>query len=279
MNRKPLAVRWTVGDVSSRGFHALALSVRSMVNLLGPEATYVISVNTVSLETLQDRLGDLASRVVWHQADGQTPAWLRENYLDSGYAEGVAWKFAPVRLYPEIHELSLDNDVIFWDLPPSVQRWLATDDSCLIAEDVRAAFGVFTDSCPDAGRNTGIRGLPPGFDLEEALRQKLATQPVRLTSELDEQGLQTAVLTNGPHEVVTLDEITVCSPIPPHRPELGSCGAHFVGLNAKKLPWEWKGKAGEQYIQEHWDSHLSTVRARVHAAKKFSFDGYELPAD
>ena len=37
--------------------------------------------------------------------------------------------------------------------------------------------------------------------------------------------------------VVTVDEVSICSPFPPHRPGLGSCGAHFVGLNAHRLSW------------------------------------------
>jgi hypothetical protein len=80
--------------------------------------------------------------------------------------------------------------------------------------------------------------------------------------------LQVAVLTAGSHHVVTLAEVTICSPIPPHLPHLGRCGAHFVGVNAKKLRWEWNGKSGEEYIQEHWDRLLSEVRQKVFATNE-----------
>lgn len=261
--RNPLAIRWTVGDVSSRGFDALALSVRGAQALFGPETTYSISVNTVPVEQVQFHLGGLADGVSWHCADGKAPAWLTERYLDSAYAEGVAWKFAPVRLFPDRHELALDNDVILWEIPPSVEKWLGDSDATLIAEDVKPAFGIFAPLCPDGGRNSGIRGLPPGYDLESALRRQLEEKPVRLTSELDEQGLQVAVLTSGKHYVTTLDEVTICSPIPPHLPHFGHCGAHFVGLNAKTLPWEWNGKSGERYIHEHWDRCLPDLTAKL----------------
>jgi hypothetical protein len=262
---KPLAIRWTVGDVSTRGFDALALSVESARAIFSSDTTFAISVNTVPVGDVQQRLGRLAESVLWHRSDGKLPAWLTEKFLDSAYAEGVAWKFAPVRLFHDRHELSLDNDVVLWEIPPSVAAWLNDEDATLIAEDVRPAFGVFAPECPPEGRNSGIRGLPPGYDLEAALRERLESNPVRLESELDEQGLQVAVLTGRKHHVTSLEEVTICSPIPPHLPHLGRCGAHFVGLNAKKLPWEWNGKSGEQYIQEHWDHMLPEVRNAVEA--------------
>lgn len=260
---KDLVVRWTVGDVSSRGLEALGLSVRGAITLFGPNVTYVVSVNSIETHHVQERLGDLATCVLWHRAEGQVPAWLEENHLDSGYAEGVAWKFAPVRLFPRRYELALDNDVILWELPPSIQEWLAAGDSMLIAEDVRPAYGQFAQLCPDEGRNSGIRGVPPGFSLETEMKKLLRSHPARLTSELDEQGLQVAVLTRYPHKVVTLEEVSICSPTPPHLPYLGRCGAHFVGVNARTLPWEWEGRAGEQYFQEHWDRWRPELRMRV----------------
>jgi hypothetical protein len=264
----PLAIRWTVGDVSSRGFDALAFSVEGALAIFPGDTAFVISVNTVAVEQVRERMGALAGHVQWQRADGEIPPWLAGNYLDSAYAEGVAWKFAPVRLFPDRHELALDNDVVFWRIPPSVEAWLTEDNSTLIAEDVRPAFGAFAPLCPAAGRNSGIRGLPPGYDLEAALRGQLARTPIRLTSELDEQGLQVAVLTSGNHHVTTLAEVSICSPVPPHLRDFGSCGAHFVGVNAKKLPWEWNGKSGEEYVQEHWDQMLPRLRAAVGGARR-----------
>lgn len=85
-----------------------------------------------------------------------------------------------------------------------------------------------------------------------------------LDSELDEQGLQVAAVSVfGPPEVVSIEDVTICSPFPPHRRELGRCGAHFCGLNARRFPWQLKGRYAEDWIDEHWRSQLPTIRQRI----------------
>lgn len=51
------------------------------------------------------------------------PDWLRDTYLSHVLAEGMAWKFAPLRMFPDCLELMLDNDVILWDIPKAMQEW------------------------------------------------------------------------------------------------------------------------------------------------------------
>jgi hypothetical protein len=131
----------------------------------------------------------------------------------------------------------------------------------LVAEDVKACFGRFSDLCGSAPRNLGIRGLPPSFELEPALRQVLASHPGTLDSELDEQGLQLSALSwRAEPLVVSVEDVSICSPFPPHVRRLGLCGAHFCGLNAKRLPWEFEGRPAVEIIREHWQQH----RARLH---------------
>jgi hypothetical protein len=160
----------------------------------------------------------------------------------------------------------MDNDCIVWSVPAAVERWLAADEEnlCLIAEDVTVALGVFTSMAGGVPRNSGIRGLPPHFDYELALMLCLEQRGVILTSELDEQGLQTAAVSRRREpEVVSIDDVAICSPFPPHRPELGRCGAHFVGLNARSLPWTYEGENGSEWIRRHWRHHRDALYARV----------------
>ena len=261
-----IGVRWTIGDVSALGFHALRFSLWGALSVFGPNAEYVVCVNTLPVEVARERTGPVPEAVRWYDATGQLPGLLRE-HLDGGMAEGVGWKFAPLRLFPDHYEIALDNDCILWELPPSLGAWLdrARPDGCVLAQDVRACFGQFASFCGPEPRNSGIRGLPPRFSLEQALASMLREHPVRLSSELDEQGLQVAALSrSGPLAVVPLEEVAVSSPFPPHLAEPGRSGVHFVGINAaERIGWTSNGRPAADLLREHFLRHTELLRART----------------
>jgi hypothetical protein len=147
-----------------------------------------------------------------------------------------------------------------------MRRWLDRGDShqCLLAEDAAALYGQFTALCGPQPRNAGIRGLPPAFPLEESLEHALRQVAPPLRSELDEQGLQVAAVSYFIEpEVVSIEDVSICSPFPPHRLELGRCGAHFCGLNARHFAWQLEGRFAEEWIDEHWRRHLPRLRELV----------------
>jgi hypothetical protein len=259
-----LGVRWTIGDVSRNGFEALRLSIWGAWKLFGDSARYVVCVNTVPISEVRARVGPVPDGVCWRDATREVPPWLRR-HLDPSFAEGVAWKLVPLQLFRDCKELSLDNDCILWAMPSAMREWLEDDEgSALVAEDVQACFGKLSDLCGSAPRNLGIRGFPAGFDFEAALRSVLRERPVVLTSELDEQGLQLAALSSaGRLHVVSVEEVTICSPFPPHRPSLGRCGAHFCGLNAKRLGWSLDQRPAELIVSDFWRAQVEEVRARI----------------
>lgn len=259
-----LGVRWTIGDVSDAGFEALRLSVHGAVRLFGPDCAYVVYVNSMSPAQARARAGELPGLVVWRPAPTKVPEVLRR-HLDSAMAEGVAWKFAPLSAFPGRCELALDNDVVLWEAPQAIRQWLAEGAARpLIAEDVAAGHGAFADLCGPEPRNSGIRGTPAGFDLAEALGRVLTMRPAALASELDEQGLQVAALSlDEPPLVVRTGDVTICSPFWPHQPQLGRCGAHFVGLNARRLPWSYYDRPATDVRLEHWRTHRPELYARV----------------
>jgi hypothetical protein len=81
---------------------------------------------------------------------------------------------------------------------------------------------------------------------------------------VDEQGLQTSALARGgTMHVVTLDDVTICSPFPPHLSGPGRCGVHFVGLNARRLPWSYEGRPATDHLREHWRRLRGLVYQRV----------------
>lgn len=269
---RPVGVRWTIGDVSERGFEALRLSIMGAWRLFGPEAAYAVCVNTVTPAAARERVGKTPAGVEWVESTARAmPEFIRRR-MDERRAEGVGWKFSPLRVFPDRYEIALDNDCILWELPGALAAGIAGDgpDRCVMAEDVRPAFGRFAPLCGQEPRNSGLRGLPPGFDLASALLaaveelEALTGEPVRMTSELDEQGLQAAALSRrAPLGVVTLEEVTVCSPFHPHTPSLGRCGAHFVGLNARHIPWDYYDRPADEWMREHWESRSRDVRERL----------------
>jgi hypothetical protein len=254
--------------VSDNGWQALGLAISGARRVFGADAAYAVCVNSVSLAHARRKLGELADAVELRLVTrDDVPARIRACF-DHGMAEGVAWKLAPLRVFPEAWEISLDNDCILWDMPDGIRRWLARGDErqCLLAEDARALYGRFTRLCPQEPRNAGIRGLPPRFPLEDAFERLLHEVSEPLDSELDEQGLQVAAVSVFmPPEVVSIDDVSICSPFPPHRLEVGRCGAHFCGLNARHYAWQLEGRYAEEWIDEHWQRHLPTVRERVAA--------------
>ena len=262
----PVGIRWTIGDVSDNGWQALRLSILGARRVFGPAAGYAVCVNSVPIDVARTRLGEAADCVELLPVSREhVPAHIRACF-DGGMAEGVAWKLAPLRVFPDRWEISLDNDCIVWDLPDGIRRWLEHADTrqCLLAEDAQALYGQFARFCGPQPRNAGMRGLPPGYPLEDALGRLLQEVRSTLVSELDEQGLQVAAVSmlTSP-EVVSIDDVSICSPFPPHRVDLGRCGAHFCGLNARHFAWQLEGRYAEEWIEDHWQRHLPMLRQRV----------------
>jgi hypothetical protein len=183
-------------------------------------------------------------------------------------AEGVAWKLAPVRLFPDSFEISLDNDVVLWRIPRAMRSWLKSEsqESVLLAEDVQSSLGQFSALAGNRAINSGIRGLPPGYDYESDLRRMLDVSGLTLRSELDEQGLQAATLAQKQLVLVAKEDVTICSPFPMHQQYLGTCGAHFVGLNQKQLPWrDEAGRPMHEAIHAAWLRYMEQIEERISA--------------
>jgi hypothetical protein len=257
-----LVVRWTIGDVRPRGFEMLRLSIQCAVRLFGPETHYRVCVNSLSVREAQERTGEVPACVQWREVTrAELPDLLRGRF-DVSLSEGTGWKLMPLRLDPERYELALDNDCVLWELPEGMERWLQSGHGALLAQDVDRCLGCFDAVCPPGALNLGIRGLSPGADLQAALADALhaaaevSGEMPRLVSELDEQGLQAAAVGRmQPLFFVANTEVSICSPFWPRSPELGTCGAHFVGMNVRHIPWNYYDRPADEWLDEHWQRH------------------------
>ncbi|MGK4002110.1 hypothetical protein WMF31_05765 [Sorangium sp. So ce1036] len=66
-----------------------------------------------------------------------------------------------------------------------------------------------------------------------------------------------------PPLVVTTDEVSICSPFPPHQPDVGRAGAHFVGLNVRRPPFDFHGRPATEVRAEHWERWRPYLHERV----------------
>lgn len=267
---RQLALRWTIGDVAGRGFDALRLSLWGAWRVFGPAAAYVVCVNSVPVDEARSRTGPAPAGVQWRATRRDKMPQFLARAFGAELAGGMGWKLAPLQLFPDRFEISLDNDCILWDCPQSLRDWLEAVQCSggLMAEDVVACYASFAPLCPAQGVNAGLRGVPPGFDLEGALQAALQRWHAlhggtRALEADDEQGLQVAALSlSSPLQVVPLADLSVCSPFHPHLPGLGQCGAHFVGINARHIPWDYYDRPADAWSAEHWRQHLPELARR-----------------
>lgn len=265
-----LTLRWTIGNVRDRGFEMLRLSIACAFRMFGPKAKYIVFVNSCSIADARERTGPIPAAVEWREVTRADVPKVLRHHFDDTIIEGMGWKLVPLRSYPERYELALDNDCIIWSLPTAMREWLDSGTGCLFAEDVERALGSFDAICRPGCLNAGIRGLPPGEDLESALDAAIREANecmggrLQLVAEIEEQGLQAAAISRmNPLFLVDRNEVSICSPFWPRSLELGTCGAHFVGMNALHIPWDYYDRAADDWLDEHWQRHRPTLYQRA----------------
>ena len=146
-------------------------------------------------------------------------------------AEGVAWKFAPLRFFPDRWELSLDNDCILWEMPTAIRRWLQDGDNdlCVLEEDAKRCLGQFATTSAARRPSTPAYGAcRPASTWRPRCGRCSNGAPSCSARSWTNRALQAAALSlRKPPLLVSVEEVTICSPFWPHHPHLGPRGAHF----------------------------------------------------
>lgn len=222
MAQKPL-LRWTIGPVNPLGFEILGHSVRRFQSFQ----------NDFDLLICHNQL-DASQLEILKRLDIQL--YCQDEYVSKLIfpPEGCGWKLYPPRLRPDAHEVIMDNDLVLFD--DICLKKFVGEDCLLITEANGRRLGNFDSSVPAGVKiNSGLIGLPPGFDFEkEILEMQAASGRQRFEGFFDEQGLVAAVVSKYRYTLISLDEIWVCS----DQLRLTPVGIHFVRANQGYAdPW------------------------------------------
>jgi len=197
-------VRWTIGNVQPAGYDCLAESIIKFSKLYDVEI--VICYNgSQNLEFCGTKIKCIDQSIKFGSLE-----------------RGVAWKLYPPRIDTNKHEIFIDNDVIIEEHIEEIDKFLMVDDCTLLLEGECRNYGKFEQHVPPGYKiNSGIFGVPPGFNLEKYIRfyGDNWTNNCRHTSKTwDEQGLvATALLSNKKKIIIPKTTVTNCeSKFKPH---------------------------------------------------------------
>lgn len=134
------------------------------------------------------------------------------------------------------YELWLDNDVIIWNMPPSIAKWIGSK-AILLSSDLEAGmakhgYGIFqaeADQYP-IPINSGVVGLPPGLDIAKELTRIYKSKTGENWSKhCTEQGGMSRMfymITGYDKMIMSHEEVNLCS-----RKIVSKHGTHLWGLN------------------------------------------------
>jgi hypothetical protein len=215
-------IRWTIGGCCQpRGFECLKIAVQNF-QLLYPEAQRFICHNGLSPPQLEF-ISALPAKLVNQEI---------EEYAGE-HPQGVAWKLRPPRLSPNCHEMFIDNDLIITERLPEIDQWLNANNTLGLEAEARH-YGSFSNKVPKHYRiNSGLFGLPPGFDMAHYLTLwgKWENNCPNQSVTWNEQGLVANTITHKYKPIIISKETIANCEVE----LLKAPGMHFVSLNRVKF--------------------------------------------
>lgn len=209
--------RWTFGITMPAGLECLKISLRQVKKFF-PDAYRVVCYNG------NGKLDVDCDEVIYQKGEG----WV-----------GTAWKFGTPRLLPDGFEIYLDNDLVFLEKIP-LEKWQPWWG--FACEDIMTIHGAYQHKLPPGySFNSGLFGLPPGFEFDELVKKHkpdkwVAHRPVEGTLDIeyhceDEQGLVGYIFYKYlPHWLLGNKMVAYLQ-----GPYYDRTVLHFVGLNKLKF--------------------------------------------
>ena len=215
--------RWTIGPTTPEGLKCLELSIESFLSLY--DAYPVLCYNCCNAN-----LGPILEKFQHLELLDQT------KIISEIKPIGVAWKLHPTRVYPDSHEISIDNDIVFNERIPEIDEFFKGNGTLLLEGSSRN-YGRFEKHVPKGFRiNSGIYGMPPGFNLQKYFDFYLGAMGQweinafgehKQNKTFDEQGFVATALLNSPKfAIIPESTVTNCE-----RHLINGKGCHFIGLN------------------------------------------------
>jgi hypothetical protein len=199
--------RWTIGDISLDGLDLFQHAIKRTIQSFGPKFRYVICSNAQQLKQKIEKLASI------HKIEYKQCEWC-EFPLPDGVCEpnptdrqGSFWKLCPARINIDTHELVVDSDVLFLNRPGVVDTFLSSNIPLVCQENIECS-GKYHSYLNGACINSGLFGLPPGYDFaKELVRYWQAAGSMKPLLSRDEQGLVNYTLTRNDHLKLTSDSL------------------------------------------------------------------------
>jgi hypothetical protein len=241
--QKPI-FRWTIGDVEPDGFECLLESIHSFLSFYDCEPVVCYNCPHERISQIESRLFPFVRFINQRDHINSCPV----------PPIGVSWKLYPPRLDRIRHELVIDNDIVLNRRVNQIDQFIFGCGTLLLGETSRT-YGRFDKHVPpDRCINSGLYGMPPGFDMQKFVSfyagsgwEMNAHAEHKQNKTFDEQGLVAFALLLNPYcVIIPHTTITNCE----HHLVEGD-GNHFIGLNRRKFhrPYHlWRNRSCKMYL-------------------------------
>lgn len=232
---KNLVIRWTFGETRARKTSAQAWDMLEcslkFARFLFSNADYVVCYNNLTRE-VRDIVERISRENGAHALDvsEMLPPNLRINEVKNSW-----WKYSPTRIAVDKYEIVMDNDVVLWELPPTLLQAIETRSLVALTDATGQYYGDFHEavirSNPTLRLNAGLVGMPEGYAIDlENLKDKTFTDFFH-----SEQGFTALNFINyrGNKTLVPTDQVPQLNACSINGEELISeyCGGHFCGCS------------------------------------------------
>lgn len=211
---KPI-FRWTIGCNSlRRGFDVLDMSIKKAIGIYGDSFEWMICHNgedpekTEMVLSISSKYGVKTMKQKWDDSPMNDilpeTAYNFDNPQDS---TGSTWKLCPPRIDIRRHEIIMDNDIVLEKRLHEIDEFLASEKT-MITQGAGRFYGRYDSMIEKGGcYNSGLIGLPPGFDFKKKLNDAWSISKNKRMTYADEQGLVSHVLTGVDHILVRTSSI------------------------------------------------------------------------